>query len=370
MVRRSKLIIRYCLISSFFISCTLKNNKADQEASGEVSLLFIGDLMGHKKQIEAAREGNSYDYTESFEKIAPLLNSTDITIGNLELVLGGEPYTGYPLFSSPKEYAEAMKKAGVDVLMTANNHSCDRAQIGLEKTIKTLDKIKIDHTGTFKSKKHKSRNPAYMIDKNGLKIAVINYTFYTNGILPTHPNIVNYLDKDTISNDLMLVKEKEQPDVIIAFVHWGDQYRQRPNSWQREMNTYFNSLGVDIVIGSHPHVLQPMRWDRDQDTLVAYSLGNFISHQRQGGTDGGAALKLVLQKADNGKVKIKNAHATLTWVHEYLEDGKPHYQVLPVAEYLKKPSYFRNKKDYEELRSFAHKSKVFLKSFNQSVGVR
>ena len=328
----------------------------------ELSLLFVGDIMGHLSQIEAAYlEPGRYDYRESFDKISPLLQSSDVTIGNLELTLGVPPYSGYPLFSSPPELAESLKDAGFDALMTANNHSCDRGREGLEKTLKVLDEFDLEHTGTFKSERSKQRTPAFFIEKKGMRVAILNFTFYTNDIPPTPPNVVNSMDKVVIREDVSLVEKEYQPDVIIAYVHWGDQYSKIPTSWQREMNSYFNSLGVNIVIGSHPHVLQPMTFEMKQGKLVAYSLGNFISHQRSEGTDGGMALQLTFVRDEQGKVFLNGVNGKLTWVHEYFREGKPHYKVLPVSEYLGQPSYFKNSNDYQKLRSFYSNSKGFLK---------
>ena len=339
------------------------------ESSSEVSLLFIGDFMGHLDQINAAynKSLGVYNYNPTFNKIAPILNDADVTIGNLEVTLGVRPYSGYPRFSSPASYASAIKQSGVDVLVTANNHSCDKNKKGLERTIAVLDSLNIGHTGTFVSEKSKLVSPAYVIEKNNIKIAILNYTYGTNGISPGQPNVVNYLEKETIAKDVMIVKSMENLDQIIAFVHWGDQYKSLPNDTQKNWFDYFRSLGVNIVIGSHPHVLQPMEWqpktDLKKESLVVYSLGNFISHQRTFPRDGGAVLKLSLKKKPGDGVEIKSVGYHLTWVHEFRSDGKKYYDILSVKDFEENPGYFSRKKDYNKLIRFSkHARELLLKN--------
>ena len=338
------------------------------ESSSEVSLLFIGDFMGHLDQINAAynKSLGVYNYNPTFNKIAPILNDADVTIGNLEVTLGVRPYSGYPRFSSPASYASAIKQSGVDVLVTANNHSCDKNKKGLERTIAVLDSLNIGHTGTFVSEESKQTSPAYVIEKNNIKVAIVNYTYGTNGILPNLPNIVNYLEKEKISKDIDHINSVDKPDQIIAFVHWGDQYKSLPNNTQKEWFEYFKSLGVNIVIGAHPHVLQPMEWQPkttlNKESLVVYSLGNFVSHQRTFPRDGGAVLKLSLKKSDNG-MEIKSVGYHLTWVYEFRSKGKKHYDILSVKDFEGDPSYFSRNSDYNKLVRFSkHARELLLKN--------
>ena len=337
--------------------------------TNEISILFIGDFMGHMDQINAAynKELDNYDYNKTFEKIKPILSDADISIGNLEVTLGVVPYSGYPRFSSPAEYASAIKTSGVDVLVTANNHSCDKRKLGLEKTISILDSLNIGHTGTFISSESKEKNPCYVINKNNIKIAVVNYTYGTNGIPPSPPNIVNYLDKSVVADDINYIKDKIKPDQIIAFLHWGSQYKDLPNKEQKNWFNYFNSLGVNIVIGAHPHVLQPMQWfnktSSENEKLVVYSLGNFVSHQRTFPRDGGAVIKLNLKKDENG-VNIKSVKYHLTWVHEFILEGKKHYDILSVKDYESNPEYFSNPRHFEKLIRFTKHARSLMSEYN------
>lgn len=376
---RNFLIVFFCLVNYVFNSlCAQTENivKDSTDTSKTLSLLFVGDFMGHMDQIKAAYNINTkeYNYDSCFSKIKPILSDADFTIGNLEVTLGVKPYSGYPKFSSPPAFAEGIKNAGIDLLTTANNHSCDKNKLGLEKTITILDSLNIGHTGTFINNEEKNKSPAYIINKNGFKIAVINYTYGTNGIEPTNPNIVNYLKKETIKRDVEIIKSNIKPDLIIAYVHWGYQYKDLPNDEQKNFFSYFKSLGVNIVIGSHPHVLQPMKWqqsvsDSIPENLVVYSLGNFISHQRTFPRDGGAIFKMVLEKKDTEKkVKIKNANYFLTWVYEPIINGEKKYYVLPADEYSKKPNFFALKSDYIKMMKFIGHARWLLAKNNTNIG--
>ncbi len=338
----------------------------------ELSLLFIGDFMGHKDQIDAAYrpETKTYVYDSCFVPVKKILSNADVTIGNLEVTLGIKPYSGYPQFSSPAAYASAIKNAGVDVLTTANNHSCDKRKKGLEKTIDILDSLHIGHTGTFKNAAEKDSLPAYFINKNDISLAIINYTYGTNEIPPTPPNVVNYLEEEVIKKDLERVKEFN-PDAIIAFVHWGDQYKDFPNKEQKKFFNFFKDNGVNMVIGAHPHVLQPMLWKKADSTstesLVVYSLGNFVSHQRTFPRDGGGVFKMTLQKNVDGEISIKDAAYRLTWVYEPIIDGKKEYYVLPVKDFEDKPESFTEQKDYDKMMRFTEHARKLLGEHNLNI---
>lgn len=267
-------------------------------AQERVTLLFVGDLMQHSGQIEAARTADGeYDYRECFSLVKDLIAGADIAVGNLEVTLGGRPYTGYPTFSAPDEYLHALADAGFDVLLTANNHSLDRGRRGLERTLMMLDSLGLHHTGTYRDDSERRRRTPLVVDAKGFRIAFLNYTYGTNGIRATHPNVVDYTDKDVIRQDIARARAL-RPDAIIACMHWGDEYQSLPNARQKELADWLLREGVTHVIGSHPHVLQPMEVRRQgcEEHVVVYSLGNFISNMSARGTDGGAILLLQLEK--------------------------------------------------------------------------
>ena len=303
----------------------------------EISLLFIGDVMQHQSQINHAYNPNTktYEYDPCFEEVSSIIEQSDFCIANLEVTLAGPPYKGYPQFSSPDELASALKRAGVDMLVTANNHSCDRRKKGLERTINTLENLGMEHTGTFINSQTRKLNYPYMIEEKGFKLALLNYTYGTNGLPVDAPNVVNLINRDQILVDIKKAKDKS-PDKIIAFLHWGPEYRSTPSSSQTQLADFLIKNGVDIIIGSHPHVLQPMENYYDEnlnkDIVKVYSLGNYISNQRDRYRDGGAMSRIVLEKDENG-VRVKNTGYYLTWVQTKYVEGRKRWIILPVSKF-------------------------------------
>lgn len=283
-----------------FIALILLFYSVTLSAQEKITLLFAGDLMQHKEQISAARTlDGHYDYSPCFKLVKTQISSADLAIANLEVTLGGKPYTGYPAFSAPDEYLAAIKEAGFDVLLTANNHCLDRRQKGLQRTIMMLDSLHIPHLGTYKDEQQRQEHYPLLICKKGFRIALLNYTFGTNGIKVTPPNVVNYIDRKTISEDIRKA-QSWHPDVLIACMHWGIEYQSLPSREQRELAHWMIQQGVTHIIGSHPHVVQPLEMETDSidgtQHIIVYSLGNFISNMSKINTDGGLLFTLELEK--------------------------------------------------------------------------
>ena len=337
--------------------------------SQEVSFLFMGDIMGHGPQIRSAYQNSEkkYNYDKVFEPLEDIISSVDFAVANLEVTLAGPPYMGYPQFSSPDELAEACKNNGVDVLVTANNHSCDRKNSGVIRTVEVLDSFKILHTGTFKDEKKRDRENLLILSKKGIKVGLLNYTYGTNGIPFSTPAYVNMLDSSLIKQDVINARKKKL-DKLIVFVHWGYEYRDFPSSYQKKFNTFFNEIGVDVVIGSHPHVLQPMIYkiENNKEFLTVFSLGNFVSNQRESRKDGGAMFRLSFEKK-GGKVYISRKEYVLTWVHKFMDDGKYQYQILPCAKAKYNERYFSEKNDFQKMNLFLVNSRKHLNNNNKSV---
>lgn len=296
-----------------------------------VSLLWLGDIMQHDSNIAAAYQPvlKRYDYTSCFEWIAPVLRSADLTIGNFELTLAGAPYKGYPQFSAPDALAVQLKNIGIDVLVTANNHCVDRGRDGLERTIQVLDSLEILHTGTFIDTTVRRLTYPLVIEKNGITFSLLNYTYGTNGLPVKFPNHVNLIDTTTISRDILTAK-RQRTDVIIIYFHWGGEYQSLPNESQKKLAEWCFNRGVKVVIGAHPHVLQPMHWLRETNQFVAYSLGNFVSGQRPRYRDGGALLWLEFEKVKRDSLtttRISQAEYELEWV--YKKPSIESFQLLP-----------------------------------------
>lgn len=300
-----------------------------------VTLLFAGDAMQHLPQIYAAKTDSGYNYDAVFELVKDKISKADIAGINFETTLGGKPYSGYPLFSSPNEYATALKNAGFNIFFTANNHALDTGKKGLEQTISVIKKEGAKQTGTFESEEQRNLNYPLMIIKNGIRIAFLNYTYGTNGLVVEEPNIINFIDTALIKKDIEIA-QLLKPDIMIAVMHWGEEYYTVPSSKQKETAQFLLNNDVRIIIGHHPHVVQPIQINSVNDSIastVFYSLGNFVSNQRKQNTDGGMLAEIVIAKDDKyGPVKIESVDYSLVWVHKYYEKQKPVYRLLPITE--------------------------------------
>ncbi len=295
----------------------------------ELKIIFAGDIMGHDSQIASANTGEGYNYDTCFSLIKPYISSADIAIANLEVTLAGPPYKGYPQFSSPDELVESAKNAGFDLFITANNHSLDRRQQGLERTIKILDEKDIIHTGTFNDTYSRAKTYPLIIEKKGIRLALLNYTYGTNGLKVQAPNVVNYIDTAIIRLDLIKAKLAE-PDFTIVTIHWGLEYQRNENAQQNQLAKFILDHGADAIIGSHPHVVQPIKmysYD-EKERLVVYSLGNFISNQRKRYTNGGILFEMNLTKGE--ETQISDYDYLPVWVYKPKnKSGKEHFVLIP-----------------------------------------
>lgn len=338
------------------------------ESAKRLSILFIGDIMGHDSQIWSAHDlkTNSYDYNGVFSYVKPLISDADLAIANLEVTLAGPPYKGYPQFSSPSALAAACRDAGIDCLVTANNHAADRGKTGINGTIFRLDSLGIPHTGTFTDPASREKLQPLILKKNGLSIALLNYTYGTNGIKVPAPAVINMLDPGIVTADIENAR-KNNPDLIVLFLHWGTEYDSIPAAAQTLMAERFLARGADLVIGSHPHVLQKMVWYNDgspqQDKAVVYSLGNFISNQRKPRTDGGSIVRIEMEST-GGKMKISSAGYYLTWVYTPITKYRQKFFILPCSEFEKKPDFFEKESDYSQMMKFISDSRSLLGRHN------
>lgn len=331
----------------------------------------MGDIMGHGPQIRAAWQDSSqaYNYQEVFSPLKKLISSVDFAVANLEVTLAGAPYDGYPQFSSPDNLAIACKESGIDVLVTANNHSCDRGSAGIIRTVEVLDSVSILHTGTFKNDKKRDSLNLLILEKEGIKVGLLNYTYGTNGMPFNKPSYVNLLDSSLIKKDVLKAKSQTL-DKLIIYVHWGAEYQDFPNRFQKNYNKFFNSLGVDVVIGSHPHVIQPMIYQQDstnsREFLTIYSLGNFVSNQRERRKDGGVMFRLSFRKINN-ITKIHDKEYLLTWVNKYKTANKTHYQILPCDQEMYDSNFFNNEEQFKSMTTFINDSRIHLSNNNVEI---
>lgn len=299
----------------------------------EAELLFVGDAMQHQAQLDKAKElgKGEYNYDGCFTLIAPEILEADYSVCNLEVPLGGgKNYTGYPCFSAPDSYAVALQDAGFDMMLTANNHCLDRKDKGARRTLTALDSLGIDHTGTFHDASEREKLVPFIKDINGFKIGFLNYTYGTNGIEPTEGVEVALINKDAIKKEIEKTRAAGA-EIIVVCMHWGIEYVLLENNVQRNLADFLMDQGVEVIIGGHPHVIQPMKFVRNektgQDHLVVYSLGNFISNMKTADTRGGALTRVRLQRDQEGKAVVKDADYDIFFAAK--PDATTNFRVIP-----------------------------------------
>ncbi|MBA4494450.1 CapA family protein [Paenactinomyces guangxiensis] len=308
-------------------------DKAEAEAPKTVRVAAFGDIMLHSPQIRAGIQADgSYDFRSFFKEVKPYIQSADIAIGNLETTLAGrsKPFSGYPQFNSPDELVHALKDAGVDVVSTANNHAMDTGEKGVIRTYRTVNKSGIQTTGTAPTHEEKK---AAILKKNGITIAFLAYTQSTNGLpVPKDkPYLINRINTTQIAQDVKETK-KQGTDFVCVSLHFGNEYQRHPNDYQLKIARQVLEDGADVILGSHPHVLQPMEkvTINGKEKFIIYSMGNFISNQQDPYTDEGVILYFDLEKDPAKKqTSLKNVSFLPTYVHKYYQNGKRQYVVIP-----------------------------------------
>ncbi len=306
------------------------------------TIAAVGDVMVHSPQIWAARQDDgTYDFTPVFRPVKDYIQSADIAVANLETTMAGkdEGYSGYPTFNSPAQLGQALRETGFDLVFTANNHALDRGGKGALATIENLHEAGLQHVGT--SSTREERETVLARNVNGIEVAFLAYTYGTNGIpVPDDkPYLVNMIDEEQMKEDLRRAR-REGADLIVVSLHCGQEYKRQPSARQRELTDLLIKNGADIVLGTHPHVLQPVEFKRVQvgenvyrRGLVAYSLGNFVSNQRRGYTDSGVILLIEVEKnIEFGTVRLKEVRYIPTWVHKSHVEGQLQYRVLAVKD--------------------------------------
>jgi hypothetical protein len=334
----------------------------------KLSIVFAGDIMGHDAQILGAWQDslNSYNYEPTFRYIADYISNADIAIGNMEVTLAGKPFKGYPQFSSPDALAAAAMNAGFDIMVLANNHALDRGAKGMVRTHWALDSLDLLHTGTFLHDSLRAKNYPLIIEKNNIRLALLNYTYGTNGLTIHQPYSINRLDTAVIHSDLNKAK-LAKPDLILVVTHWGIEYQREENKAQQQMAAFIFNHGADVIIGSHPHVIQPVKYyypsktDSSLKYPVFYSMGNFVSNQRAEFKDGGIMAELHLSKTDS-VVHIDSLAWMPYWVYRKDSLKKSTFYVLPVGKYESDTSIVRfNSSDRWRFKRFVNDTREHLK---------
>ena len=320
-------------------------NSKEKKEDVNIRMAVIGDIMCHNSQYKDAYDSktNTYDFSYVFKDIKEYINSADIAIGNLETTFAGKErgYSNYPRFNTPEQLAQNLKDFGIDVVSTANNHCMDTNYTGLVSTLKYLDEAGIAHTGTNETAE--KQDDVLVKDVNGIKIAFLSFTYGTNGIaIPSDKSFaVNLIDQDLILKQIELAKEKN-PDLICASMHWGIEYQLKQNSEQEKLKDLLFNNGVDIILGSHPHVLQPMEkqtiTSEDgtlKDCFVIYSLGNFMSGQTKENTRNSIILNIDITKSgETGQIKLSNIEYIPIYMYKSTTNANQKYRVLDIERTL------------------------------------
>ncbi|PJZ83557.1 CapA family protein [Leptospira harrisiae] len=327
-----RFIYFWCITVSFLSCYTLP----DVYFTRQVRIKVVGDLMCHNSQISTYYfpKSKQYDSSSSFEYVSNSLQDADLTLGNLETTIATDPneFTGYPRFGSPIGYLTGIKNVGFDILSTANNHSADKGAFGIDNTIDSVKQMGMAPIGTFKSNSDYLDRKDFFIEVNGIKIAIYNYTYSTNGIPVKNDRIVRLLNEKQIQEDVAFAKERGNHFVILWY-HYGTEYEEKPDKSETKWVNVGLDAGADIIIGGHPHVVQKIDQFQEEksweDRLVAYSLGNFLSAQNRENTDGGIILSFELEINSQKQKRIKNVITEPVWVYSH------GYKIIPILKYTR-----------------------------------
>lgn len=358
---RRILLLPLLLIASFLHAQTVHQFYLKDLSHDYVRILFAGDAMQHSNQFQWAWDAQTrkYDYEPNFRYLQPYIAQSDINIVNVETTFPGYKYCGYPQFRTPDAFFYALTDAGFDVFALANNHVNDSGQRGLQRSLKVMNQYPT--MGAYLNAEQREQQYPIIIRIAGLKIAVFNATYGTNQIPPVAPNIVNYIETEQIELDVAKSLKDSTIDMRIMYIHWGTEYQLRHNAYQRGLAQWLADLGFDVIIGSHPHVVQ------DQEVLTAsdgrqvpvvYSLGNLVSNQRWKNSNGGVMALLDINRQTK---QVQNLQFVPYYVHKgsLAGDGDPaypnttNYYCIPTQDYIDgKLPFLLNETAVSELKLF------------------
>ncbi len=374
----SLVLISIIALSVFIVSSIFSGDGKDKTDSGNTeseknppaasqevktttaTVISTGDIMVHDTQYKGAlnKETGEYDFSAFFKELNPYFEKSDLNIANLEVTFGGTEsgsYSGYPAFNTPDSLADAIKSCGFNFLVTANNHSYDTGLFGLKRTAQVLKDRQIEFIGTREAE----AEPLYTVKEvNNIKIGIANYTYETSGdanrkylngriLAKEAENLVSSFSYDDINSfyteaEAIITDMKNNgAEFTVFYIHWGEEYRTTPNTWQKSIAQKLSNLGVDIIIGSHPHVVQPIELIHSEDgqntTICLYSSGNAVSNQRQeimdscptGHTEDGTLFSYTLTKDKNG-VSLTSVDIIPTWVNRYKGGSGYLYTIYPL----------------------------------------
>lgn len=354
-----------------------EENETEEEETKitSVTMAAVGDIMFHMPQINSAfnPQSGTYDFRPNFQHVKKYFEESDITVGNFETVTAGSKYSysGYPTFNTPEEAIEALAYSGFNILATANNHSLDKGRSGIIGTIDTIDKYGMKNVGTYKEPTDK-----ILIEEiNDISIAFLAYTYGCNGLegLITKEELsymVNLINEEKIKSDIERARD-EGVDIVTVFMHWGHEYQRNPSQEQKDLAHKMFNWGADIILGSHPHVIQKGEVVNvnGRDRYVIYSMGNFISNQRRETltnsnrkyTEDGVIVRINLEKNHSeGITTIKEIEYIPTWVYRYSLEGRLRYEILPIEEFLSTESNSLSRETMSRLEESLQQTQYIL----------
>ncbi len=327
-------------------------SSAQDETNQEITatVLNTGDILIHENVLNGARQSDgSYVFSNFYKVAKPYITEADYAVANLEVTLGGEAagrYRGYPEFNCPDSLLDYVKADGFDMLLTANNHSLDTGLAGLKRTVSQIKLSGLDFLGT----KETTDDPTYLIkDINGIKIGMVCYTYGTNGTASGASELINYFSSANLpafyseAQSVIDDMKARGAEAIVFYMHWGNEYQTTPNTYQKAAAQSLCNMGVDVIVGAHPHVLQPIELLHSEDsqntTVCLYSMGNSISNQRivemtgvceTGHTEDGMLFSYTFTKDADGEVSLTAVDIIPTWVDRYGTTGNYQYTMYPL----------------------------------------
>ena len=342
-----------------------KEVKKEEPKTSKLSLVMVGDALLHSSLYKDGYKNGKYDFSSQLEYIKPIIQNYDLAFYNQESILGGTELglSDYPTFNSPQEFGDSMIDAGFNLVSLANNHTLDRGEKAVLNSCNYWKNKDVLTAGSYSSKEEAEE--IKIKEKNGIKYTLLAYTYGTNGIKVKEGKeyLVNLYSDEKAKADIEKVRDKV--DLLMVSMHWGTEYKTEPTETQKKQAEYLSSLGVDIIIGTHPHIIEPITYIND--TLVIYSLGNFISAQSTN-NDYNTMVELmtsvdIIKEEKDGQTTIKLDNLNNELLYNYYQKGSKwtNFKVIPFS--MMNENY---NKDYQRLYE---KYSAVVKMYDQNIKV-
>ena len=339
--------------------------KKEEPKTSKLSLVMVGDALLHSSLYKDGYKNGKYDFSSQLEYIKPIIQNYDLAFYNQESILGGTELglSDYPTFNSPQEFGDSMIDAGFNLVSLANNHTLDRGEKAVLNSCNYWKNKDVLTAGSYSSKEEAEE--IKIKEKNGIKYTLLAYTYGTNGIKVKEGKeyLVNLYSDEKAKADIEKVRDKV--DLLMVSMHWGTEYKTEPTETQKKQAEYLSSLGVDIIIGTHPHIIEPITYIND--TLVIYSLGNFISAQSTN-NDYNTMVELmtsvdIIKEEKDGQTTIKLDNLNNELLYNYYQKGSKwtNFKVIPFS--MMNETY---NKDYQRLYE---KYSAVVKMYDQNIKV-